>query len=501
MFQRVIALFAIIACIGASLFGQSPFSASLEIIEEGGVQLVVARFSAPEDGQLTGGFLGLELPEGSFAVLEDSPDADERGYYPGNSLFRWRVVPPVAPDEILLTFQGCVGTICYLPQEVSLSDAPSSGGGPELPSGAEPLPEGHIVAGRLEGYVDSASFLAWLDNSLDADASPQQQNLLERVFARHGWLFAGLLTILLGMLLNLTPCVLPMIPITLGILGARGVGSGRGHGFMLGAAYGGAMAFSYGVIGAWVVALGGRFGAFTSSPAFQLAIALLFVILALSMFDIISLDFSRFRRSGSDIRRGSFLTAAGLGVAAALLAGACVAPVLIWVLVLGARLYAEGNHGALWLPFLLGAGLGLPWPFLGGGMGSLPKPGPWMNYVKKAVGVIILVFAVQFAWNGWRLLAPQKEISVEADELWRTDYRQALADSMEDGKPVLLDFWGVSCKACTLMDTTTLKNSDVQRRLNEFHCVRIQGDNGVGRDLAKSFKIIGFPTYIVIMGK
>ena len=72
-------------------------------MEEGGVQLVVARFSAPEDGQLTGGFLGLELPEGSVAVLEDSPDADERGYYPGNSLFRWRVVPPVAPDEILLT--------------------------------------------------------------------------------------------------------------------------------------------------------------------------------------------------------------------------------------------------------------------------------------------------------------------------------------------------------------------------------------------------------------
>ena len=88
-----------------------------------------------------------------------------------------------------------------------------------------------------------------------------------------------------------------------------------------------------------------------------------------------------------------------MGGISALLAGACVAPVLIAVLALSGSLYAQGATGALALPFLLGVGMALPWPLAAAGIAILPKPGAWMNAVKKAFGVLILLLALYYAWN------------------------------------------------------------------------------------------------------
>ena len=85
-----------------------------------------------------------------------------------------------------------------------------------------------------------------------------------------------------------------------------------------------------------------------------------------------------------------------MGVVAALLAGACVAPVVISVLLLSARWYGEGMVAGLLLPFLLGLGMALPWPFAGAGLSFLPKPGKWMKWVKYSFGALILLFAVYY---------------------------------------------------------------------------------------------------------
>ena len=77
-----------------------------------------------------------------------------------------------------------------------------------------------------------------------------------------------------------------------------------------------------------------------------------------------------------------------MGAVAALLAGACVAPVVIQVVLFSSNLYATGTTIALALPFFLGVGMAIPWPIAGAGLAALPKPGVWMVRVKQAFGVV-----------------------------------------------------------------------------------------------------------------
>ena len=94
-----------------------------------------------------------------------------------------------------------------------------------------------------------------------------------------------------------------------------------------------------------------------------------------------------------------------MGAVAALLAGACVAPVVIQVVLFSSNLYATGTTLALALPFCLGLGMALPWPFVGAGLASLPKPGVWMVRVKQAFGVFILATAVYYGYQAYTLFA------------------------------------------------------------------------------------------------
>ena len=477
-------------------FAESPFTAELSVLENNGKQYAQLTIHGPQDGHVDSESLELSLPDGFSSTLTTEMALSDSNVSSTNEpffiYFIWAINPPAPPAEISATFQGCTDNMCYMPQTVQAT----IGGTPRaLPEAvATAMPDGFRISEPLTGYHNANDFLSWLFDSMEGKT--RQRNLLERVFAQGGWLLACLLTVILGIALNLTPCVLPMIPITLGVLGAKSAGNGRFHGAMLGGIYGGAMALTYGLAGCAVVLLGGRLGAINSNPYFQFGLAVVFVLLGLAMFDFFLLDFSRFRDRIMPGHAGAFAAAAFLGMTAALMAGACIAPVLIWVLLLSARLYADGAAAALWLPLLLGIGLGLPWPFLGAGIGALPRPGAWMNHLKKAMGVLILLFACYTAWNGFRLMRP---VSTEHSDLWRSDYAAAMAEARSAGKPMLLDFWGVSCKACQLMEATTFRNAEVREAMKDVVCVSVQGDQGDGTQLAEQYGIVGFPTYILLV--
>ena len=211
------------------------------------------------------------------------------------------------------------------------------------------------VTGTAVGYLGTADFLQFIQN---AEAGVKEKGLFEG----RGPLAILVLVLLGGLALNLTPCVLPMIPINLAIIGAGAQAGSRGRGFLLGATYGAAMALVYGVLGLIVILTAGTFGAINASPWFNLGIAVLFVVLALAMFDVLVIDFSRFSTRFNVGRRrpGHVSVAFGMGAVAALLAGACVAPVVIQVVLFSSNLYASGTPLALALPFLLGRWHGDP---------------------------------------------------------------------------------------------------------------------------------------------
>src|SRR5262249_60378926 len=109
---------------------------------------------------------------------------------------------------------------------------------------------------------------------------------------------------------------------------------------------------------------------------FNLVIAIVFIVLALAMFDVLVIDFSGWSPSfRPEATRGSLVLSFTMGGVAALLAGACVAPVVIQVVLFSSNLYAAGSKIALGLPFVLGLGMAMPWPIAGAGVASLPRPG------------------------------------------------------------------------------------------------------------------------------
>jgi thiol:disulfide interchange protein len=333
------------------------------------------------------------------------------------------------------------------------------------------------------------------------------------MFEGRGPLAILLLVLIGGLALNLTPCVLPMIPINLAIIGAGAQAQSRGRGFLLGSAYGGAMAFVYGVLGLVVILTAGTFGTINSSPWFNLGIAILFVVLGLAMFDLLLIDFSKYStRFGGGGARGSVMLAFTMGAVAALLAGACVAPVVIQVVLFSSNLYATGTRVALALPFILGLGMAIPWPIAGAGIAALPKPGQWMVRVKQAFGVFILATAAYYGYEAYSIFSnrwvdPAAVTSSVQEQLkagWHSSLAEGLAVARRDKKPVLIDAWATWCKNCLTMDKTTLASEDVKQAVSGYVRIKFRAedpDSEPAQSILQRISATGLPAYAILKPK
>jgi thiol:disulfide interchange protein DsbD len=359
------------------------------------------------------------------------------------------------------------------------------------------------VLGSTGGYQSTGEFLTFIRN---AESGVKQRGMFEG----RGPLAILLIVLIGGLALNLTPCVLPMIPINLAIIGAGAQASSRSRGFLLGSAYGGAMAIVYGVLGLIVILTAGTFGTINASPWFNLGIAVLFVVLGLAMFDVLLIDFSKYSSNvATGSSRGSFGLAFSMGAVAALLAGACVAPVVIQVVLFSSNLYATGTKVALALPFFLGVGMAIPWPIAGAGLAALPRPGMWMVRVKQAFGVFILATAAYYGYEAYSIFAnrwvdPALVASSVQEQLkagWNSSLEEGLAAAEREQKPVLIDMWATWCKNCLTMDKTTLANSDVQSALNGYVKIKYQAEDPDApptKAVMQRFDAVGLPAYVIL---
>lgn len=441
---------------------------------------------------------------------EAETDADGRLTYGGMACFVWEARPGTT---FTLDYQGCDATQCLFPQTRTFSITPDGTviegrlspplrpAQPEagnVASEALPFPAAERTAA---GYIEAEDFIAFLRGTREATFADDPLSFVRA----HGMLAFVLLVFLGGLLLNLTPCVLPMIPINLAIIGAGAVGGSRLRGALRGGAYGLGIAVAYGVLAVIPVLTGAAFGVIQSAWWFNAAIAIVFVLLALALFDVFMIDFTRFSGPGSE-RKGA-LAAFVAGALSAVLAGACVAPVLIAVLLLTSAYVAEGLYWALCLPFVLGLGMALPWPIAGAGLSLLPKPGAWMMWVKKIFGIVVLLFALYYAVVAYKALFPavptgQETLNaaLEADASDSTAVRKVIAQAGTERRPILIDFWGPACKNCELMEATTFRDAGVQEALKDFTIIKIRMDLTDNRIEAvrQAYGVQGLPTYAVV---
>lgn len=204
-----------------------------------------------------------------------------------------------------------------------------------------------------------------------------------------------------GILTSFTPCVYPMIPVTVTFIGGAAAGNRR-RAVALSAVYVVGLAVVYAALGVAAALAGRVFGEFTRSPWVYGAVGALMLVFGLGMLDLyvirVPAVFSGVQSQG--VRKGGFLGALLMGMAAGFVAAPCTAPVLGVLLTYVAHSRDVLWGGALLLAFALGLGLLLMLVgIFSGFLSTLPRAGAWMGVIKKTFGAAMIVLSAYFFWQ------------------------------------------------------------------------------------------------------
>lgn len=319
------------------------------------------------------------------SILPDGSVGDVEVYHDRVDLTLPLLRGSSAPTEVTLIakYQGCAEIgICYPPQtqKVTLS-----------------LPEA-LVTAALPTAAAAATPSDTTPTSAAAQDTVSEQDRIASVLANSGvWVviaaFFGF-----GLLLAFTPCVFPMIPIISGIIAGQGPNITTRKAFTLSLVYVLAMALTYTVVGVLAGLFGANLQAAFQNPWVLTSFALIFVLLALSMFGFYDLQLpSSFQSKLAEISNkqegGTLIGVAIMGLLSALIVGPCVAPPLF-----GALIYISQTGDAVLggiALFALSMGMGAPLIAIGTSAGKLlPRAGGWMDAVKAVFGVALLGVAI-----------------------------------------------------------------------------------------------------------
>jgi thiol:disulfide interchange protein DsbD len=461
----------------------------------------------------------------SFAFTGGKPLAVYDGKI--NIAFRARLKPGATKIGAILKFQACSDAVC-LPPNQALADIDAT------KTVAGPAASGTPASGAASQTPDARSPSSFTPlTSAPKNAVPQDR--LSQTFAANGLPLTLGLLFLGGLALNLTPCVFPLIPITLGFFAMQSDGR-RARRFALSSMYVLGIVITYSTLGV-LAALGGKmFGAWLQLPAVLIGFALLMLVLASSMFGAFEIQVPRFIANRSQGRAG-MLGALSMGLIIGIVAAPCVGPVVISLITLVAQLADPVLGGVMFAA--LAFGLGFPYLVA---LNALPRPGEWMVTVKKGMGFVLIAMAFYFLrpligdtayqygvaasllvgaifllvsrakgaralriavgvlllLSGVAFAIPRKQ----ADGVEWTKYdASVLAAARTSGKPVVIDFYADWCLPCKELDEKTFNDARVMGELDRF--VRVKADltsaeNATTKALTRQYRIVGVPTLVFI---
>jgi thioredoxin:protein disulfide reductase len=421
-----------------------------------------------------------------------------------------------------LQFQACNDTQCLAPASVLFQGKPAPAQAPgALTGGAIPLSQAPVTSAE------------------ESSAPPGASADFGELLAKRGLAVALLVVFGWGLALNLTPCVYPVIPLTVSFFGGQAPGNSR-RVFGLAALYVLGMATMYSALGVAAALSGRLFGVALQSPWVLTGVAAVLVLLALSMFGLydIRMPTGLMQKAGA---RAGVAGAYAMGLLVGIVAAPCIGPV---VLALLAFVAARGQAAFGFLIFfVLSLGLGLPYLFLGafsGSLSRLPRAGEWMEGVKKIFGWLLIAMAAYFLrtvlpapFGPWLLpaalavsavlLALGRNALGKAPRLvaailflaagfffiprppgsfaalaWRPYSAQ---ESARAGRPAVIDFSADWCLPCRELDEKTFSDPHVQEALSRralFKADLTKASSPEAVALSEKYGILGVPTVIFL---
>lgn len=328
-------------------------------------------------------------------VLPEAIDHDGEKVYTTSPTFniplvKTKKMDAIVPITLVIGYQGCSEQgLCYEPMESKFTF--------DIESSKLPLKETNETPLKNTASAEKKSPI-----------TVSETDQITQTFIEGNVPLILLTFFTFGLLLSLTPCIFPMIPILSSIIVAQGKNMDARRGFILSLVYVLSMSVAYTIAGVLAGLFGGNIQIAMQNPWVISTFALLFVGLAISMFGFFKIGLptswqTRLSKSSKEATaKGGYLGVAIMGFLSALIVGPCVAPPLA-----GALVYIGQSGNALLggaALFTLSIGMGIPLLLIGIGAGKyMPHPGGWMDTVSHIFGVVMLAIAI---WMLSRIIDP-----------------------------------------------------------------------------------------------
>lgn len=393
------------------------------------------------------------------------------------------------------------------------------------------------------------------DTSQKVVESTQNKNQIAAYIDEHGFFVAFLIIFVIGLGLNLTPCVYPLIPITISYFGAQ-VSNSPGKKLAMAVVYVLGMSITYSVLGLVAALTGGVFGSLLQSPVVVAILVLIFFALALSMFGLYEIRIPQSIANFSGKSRQGYLGTGIMGLTVGFIAAPCIGPLVLSLLVYVGQM---GNAFlGFFMFFVLSLGLGFPYIFLAlfsSSITKLPRSGEWMEGVKVIFGIIMLGLALYTAqplispkiydiifplfliiggaylilvdrkavnaktytrikytlaiigiiWGASNLNFSNDEQVIAGNKLeWQnlmtqTDINTSIAKTAGN-KPTMIDFYADWCAQCKELDKYTYVDPKIIELSKKFNNIKVDLTNG-DKEIEGKYKILGLPVVTFIDNK
>lgn len=407
----------------------------------------------------------------------------------------------------------------------------------------------NVVSDKTPISEINQNIFSKIDLNYTTTSSNISEGSIPNTLASSGLFLSLLLVFLGGLALNLTPCVYPLIPITIGYFGGQSQGNTKKL-FSLGVLYVLGIALTYSVVGVVTALSGAVFGTLLQNPIVIIFIVLLFIALGLSQFGVYEFKMpDKLVMKAGGAKSGAF-GAFFMGLTMGIVAAPCIGPFVIGLVTYVA---AKGDplYGFLMF-FTLAIGLGLPYLFLAifsGKIKSLPKSGYWLQGVEHIFGLILFGAALYFVGPllpkevvhyllpGFALLSAlyllfidrkANKIKVffffktifavlilgvavyaiwpvkESSPNWQAFSNAKYENSLSNNHKMIIDFYADWCIPCKELDARTFPDPEVVRLSKNFDNYKVDLTKSMSEKterIRKQFNILGMPTILIINSK